>query len=445
MQVTETKSEGLKHEFKVVVGAADLRSKIDDRLQELSRQVRLPGFRPGKVPLPVLKQRFGPSVLGEVLERTVQDSSQQALMERGLRPALTPKIEITSYAENADLEYTLAVETLPAIETINFRDLRLERLKVEVSEEDLQKALTALAERYRKSEPVTEDRPAEKGDVVVIDFKGQVDGKSLPGMEGKDQALELGSNQFIPGFEDQLVGHGKGAQVQVAVRFPDDYGNPELAGKDAGFEVTVKELRKPIPLALDDALAKDMGMEDLDTLTRAVKREIEQNHARTARTRLKRSLLDALADRHSFPAPQGMVDLEFEAIWKNVEEARKQGEDDPTLKGKSEDDLKSEFRGIAERRVKLGLLLSEVGRSNNLDVSAEEVNRAVNAEARRYPGQERKVVEYFQKTPEALAQIRAPLFEDKVVDFILEMAQIDDRIVPTEELYRDPEAAPAAG
>lgn len=441
MQVTEISTDGLKREFKVVVAATDIASQMNTRLEEIGRTVALPGFRPGKVPMPVLKKRFGPSVLGEVLERAVNDSSSQAMGERGLRPAVQPKIEITSFAEGGNLEYKMAVELLPDIKPMNFSDLQLERLQAEATDGGIDSALQRIAEHNRQTEKVTEDRATEKGDVIVIDFTGRIEGQEFPGGAAKDYRLELGSNEMIPGFEDQLVGHKAGETVEVKVAFPKDYGNATLAGKDAVFTVPIKEIHRKLPVEINDDYAKRMGFDDVAGLRKSVAEQMNRDFTRRARARLKRQLLDKLAAGHDFAVPQGMVDVEFDSIWKSIEEARQRGDNDPTITGKSDDELKTEFRGIAERRVRLGLLLSEVGRLNNIEVTQEEVNRALIEEARRFPGQERKVVDFYRSHPEALAQLRAPLFEEKVVDFIVEMAKVTDKPVTPEELLREEEAA----
>jgi trigger factor len=439
MQVTEISSDGLKREFKVTVASDDIKSKMDLRLEELGRTVNLPGFRPGKVPMPVLRKRFGSSVMGEVLERAVNDSSMQAMGERGLRPAMQPKIEVTSFAEGKDLEYKMDVELMPEIKPMDFKELALERPKAKPTDEEIRKAIERLAESRRGTEKVTDDRPVQNGDVVVIDFVGKVDGEEFQGGAAKDHRLELGSNQFVAGFEDQLVGRKVGSTGDVKITFPKEYMNDKLAGKDAVFSVTVKEIHQKLPLTIDDVFAKSMGFDDLEALNKTVGEQMERDYGRISRARVKRVLLDKLAAGHNFPVPPGMVDIEFDTIWKNIEEAKKRGDDDPSIKGKSDDDLKAEFRPIAERRVRLGLLLSEVGRVNNLEVSQEEVNRALIEEARRYPGQERKVVEFYRGNPDALAQLRAPLFEDKVIDFIIEMANVTDKTVTPEELMREPD------
>lgn len=434
MQVTETATEGLRREFKIVIPAKDFESEVQRRLQEIGQSARLPGFRPGKVPLPVLKQRYGKSILGEVLERKVSDSSTQVMTDRGIRPASQPKIEITAFDDGTDLEYTMAVETIPEIKPMDFAGLELERLKVEVPETEIHETLERLAQRQRKTEVVEAARTADKGDILVVDFVGRIEGQEFAGGTATDFHIELGADNLIPGFADQLVGAKAGEHRDVNVTFPEDYPGKEVAGKAAVFSVEVKELRQPVPVAVDDELAKSLGLESLEAMRSDVRRQIENDYAAVTRSRMKRQLLDKLADAHDFTVPQGLVDAEFESIWKQIEADREHGSLDPDDEGKSDDQLKSEYRAIAERRVKLGLLLSEVGRINNIQVANDEVSRAVMNEARRYPGQERQVVEYYQKSPQALAQIRAPLYEDKVVDFIVELAKVAERKVTPAEL-----------
>jgi trigger factor len=446
MQITETNAEGLKREFKVIVESGELEQKVQSRLVEIGRQVRLPGFRPGKVPMQVLRKRYGASVMGEVLEGAVSDSSAQAMRDHGLRPAMQPKIEIVSFKEGADLEYKMAVELLPEITPVDFAQLKLERQRAEVPDEEIEKALRRIAQPHRKSETV--DRPAAQGDVVVIDFAGTIDGTAFPGGSSKDHSLELGSGRFIPGFEDQLVGVKAGEHRDVKVTFPKDYSAEEVAGKDAVFAVDVKEVKALKEANIDDELATDLGLESLEALKKAVREQLEREYGGVARQRLKRGLLDQLAEKHDFPVPPGMVDAEFDTIWKQLEQARAQNKDEVAEEaGKSDDELKVEYRAIAERRVRLGLLLSEVGRVNSITVTQDEVNRALSEEARRHPGYEKQVVEFYRKNPEAQASLRAPLFEDKVVDFILEMANVTDRAVSIEELMRndeEPETAKTA-
>jgi trigger factor len=444
MEVTQTSAEGLKREFKIVVPASDLQSKMDERLEELGRSVRLPGFRPGKVPLPLLKKRFGASVMGELVERTVADTSTKALEERGLRPAGQPRVEITAFSDGSDLEYNLAVELIPEIKPVDFSSLKLERLVVDVGDAEIDEALKRLSERVAEPKPPAEPRPAREGDVLVIDFVGRVGGAEFQGGSGTDFYLQLGSKSFIPGFEDQLVGANVGEQKAVNVTFPEDYGNKELAGKAAAFSVTVKQVLERVPAPIDDELAKKMGVESLEALREAQRKQLSADYAQLARQRLKRQLLDSLADTHDFEVPTGLVDSEFASIWHQIEEDKKADRLDPEDVGKPEEQLKDEYRAIAVRRVKLGLLLSEVGRLNNVQVTNEEVSRALMAEARRYPGQERKVIEFYQGSPQAMLQLRAPIYEDKVIDFIADTANVSERHVTSAELAQELSQAAAA-
>jgi trigger factor len=437
MQITETAAEGLKREFTVVVAASDIQSRVDARLSELGREVRLPGFRPGKVPMPILKKRYGQSVLGEVLEQTVNDGASQAIQEKGLKPALQPKIEVTKFEEGADLEYKVAVEVLPEIAPPEFASIALERLVTPVDDTAIDEALGRLAQSRKGSEPVTEDRASETGDVVVIDFQGTVDGVAHPGMDATAHQLELGSGSFVGTFEAQLVGAKAGEHRTVTVSFPADYGAEDLRGKEAVFEVDVKELRRSVLPAIDDQFAKDVGFDDVAGLREAVKERIDRDYRQASRARLKRALLDVLAGKADFEAPVGMVDMEFDAIWRRLKDEMERG-GAPEEAGKDEDALKAEYRTIAERRVKLGLMLAEVGKRNSIEVSRDELSRAVVAEAQRFPGQERQVYDFFQKNPQAVEQLRAPLFEDKVVDFIVELANVSERAVSLEELLKDP-------
>jgi trigger factor len=376
-----------------------------------------------------------------VLQRAVQDSSNQAILERGLKPAMQPKIEVLEFAEGKDLEYSLSIEVLPEIVPVDFKTIELERLKAEPGEGELAKALESLARSQKQTKKVEEDRGAKSGDTLVIDFEGFLDGTPFPGGKGSDHALELGSNQVVAGFEDQLIGKRVGEACDVNIVFPSEYVNDKLAGKPALFKVAVKELREAVPLEQNDEFAKGLGFDDLETLKKAVKDQLSRELVRHSRAKMKRQLLDKLADTHSFEVPPSMVELEFGQIWGQVEEERKRGVEDAANKGKSDDEIKAEYRAIAERRVRLGLLLAEVGRANNVEVGQEEVNRALGEQARRYPGQERQVVDYYRNNPDALAQLRAPIFEEKVVDFIVELAKVSEKEVSAEELTKDAEAA----
>lgn len=438
MNITETSTEGLARTFKVVITAQEIEEKVKGRLEELRRTVQLPGFRPGKVPVAVIRQRYSASVLSEALEEAVSDSSRQAIADRGLRVALQPKIAVDKYEENGDLEYSMTVEVLPDIEPSDLSGLELEKPVAAVDDAAVDEALTRLAGTRGNTEPVTEDRPAADGDTVVIDFAGTVDGEARPGMDGKDFPLELGSGQFIPGYEEQLVGAKAGEHRSVTVTFPADYHAAELAGKEAVFEVDVKELRTSVPAVIDDELAKGFGLDSLDKLKETIREKMTADYGGVSRLRVKRQLLDKLAESHDFAVPEGMVEVEFESIWRRLQDEIKNGNAGEDA-SKSEDDLKAEYRAIAVRRVRLGLLLAEIGRRANIQVSQEEINRALINEARRWPGQERQVFDFFKANPQAIENLRAPIFEDKVVDHILEQAKVTERTVSVEDLMRDPE------
>jgi trigger factor len=437
MQITETSNDGLKREFKVVIPERDVQQRVDTRLAQLGGGLKLPGFRPGKVPMPVLKQRFGKNVMGEVLEQAISDSSQKLLSERGLRPAGQPRIEILAGADKGDLEFSMAVELIPDIKVMDFKGMKLDRLTVDIPDAEVEQAIERAAQRYRKTQPLAAARPAQKDDVAVIDFVGKVDGAEFAGGSANDYHLQIGSGSFIPGFEEQLIGASTGDSKTVTVTFPAEYPRAEVAGKEATFEVTVKELRELAPLVVDDELAKEMGAKDLGELRENMSKGLAAEYASLSRTRTKRQLLDILAEKHVFDSPAGLVETEFTAIWNQIEADRQLGRLDPDDANKSEEELKKEYRDIAIRRVKLGLLLSEVGRINDIQVSNDEMGRAIMNEARRFPGQERKVIDYYQKTPQAMIQLRAPIYEDKVVDFILDQAEVNERKVSVEEFTKE--------
>ena len=439
MQVTELSAEGLKREYKVVVEAAEIEGQVAHRLEELKGRIRMPGFRPGKVPIGLLRKQYGRSVMGEVLEQAVNRGSQKAIADHELRPALRPKIEVTSFDEGADLEFTMALEVLPEVPEVDLGKIELTRPVAEVGEETIAGALDRFAKRFQEYAPPAEPRPSQTGDRVVIDFEGRIDGEVFEGGKAEDVPLVLGSGFMLPGFEEQLTGVEAGADVSVEASFPESYPNADLAGKAATFAVKVKEVAEPKPLVLDDDLAKGQGFDDLQALKNAIRDGIAGEYAQLSRAKVKRALLDDLAENYRFQVPAGMVELEFEAIWKQLkQEMERSGE--ALAEGKSEDELKEEYRAIAERRVRLGLILSDVGQKNELKVEQHELNAAIMDQARRYPGQEQKVLEFFRKNPAAVEQLRAPLYEDKVVDFILQMANVSERQVTPEELMADPDA-----
>lgn len=441
MQVTETSAEGLKREFTVVVPADDIESKLVSRLSQISNTVKIPGFRPGKVPMALLRKRYGDAVKGEVLEQTLQDSWQRTVEDKGLRPAGQPKIEIVKFEEGTGLEYKLAVEVLPEIAPIDFGTIELERRVTRATDEQIDKALERMAEQRRSFEAEA-GRAAAMGDMVVIDFLGKVDGEPFSGGEVKDFQLELGSGSFLQGFDEQLVGAKGGEAREARIQMAADHPNEQLRGKDVVFDVIVKEVRAPKGVTIDDAFAQASGLENVAALKKAIKDQLEREYAQISRLHLKRGLLDKLADSHDFTVPDAILDQEFQTIWAQVQEAKEKNQLDEDDKGKSEDELKERYRTIAVRRVRLGLLLSEIGRTNNIRVTQDDLNRAMQQEVARFPGQEARVYEYFQKNPQAMQELQAPIFEDKVVDFIVAMANVTDREVPVEDLYRDPDATP---
>lgn len=440
MQVSETKSEGLSREFTVSLPASEIEDKISLRLKEIAQTAQLPGFRPGKVPVSMLRKRYGPSVMGEILEKAVGDSSQQALAEKDVRPAMQPEIEVTSFDEGKDLEYVIKVECLPEIKPIDFSKISLERLVPTPDDKEVQSALENIAASNKTSAAIAKKRKSKSGDVLIIDFVGSVDGEEFPGGKAEGYELELGSNSFIPGFEDQLVDVNAEEDVEVNVNFPDEYGAAELAGKAAVFKVVVKEIREATPAEIDDELAKKLGLESLDALKETITEEQGRELKNMSRMRTKRQLLDELTESCDFEIPQKLAEAEFESIWTQYEEQKKSGEADDSDEELSEDEQRSDFKEIAERRVSLGLLLSEIGRLNNIQVSQDDVTRAIMEQAKQYQGQEQAVMDFYKNNSEAMQQITAPLYEEKVVDFIIELAKVTEKTVTVDELMKVLEA-----
>lgn len=439
MQVTETLSDGLKREFKIVIAADHIETRIDEKLKGLAGTIRLPGFRPGRAPLPLLRKRFRKNVLGEVLEEEIRDSVRSTMDDRGLRPAMEPKVEVTGFEDGGSLELSIAAEVLPEIEPVDFSSLELERLEAEPDDAAVDSALERLAEQAATTRAIEEKRPAQAGDTVVIDFVGRVDGEEFAGGSAEGYELELGTNSFIPGFEDQLVGVEPGAKASVQVTFPADYGAEHLAGKDAVFDVTLHEIRERQPAALDDALAERFGCENLAELRSRIQDRIVAEYRAVARNRLKRDLFDRLEDMHEFEVPPGLLEEEFNAIWAQLKQQLEGPNAEEAREGKTDEELEEEYRTVARRRVRLGLLLSEVGRRNNISINQDELAQAMRAQAASFPGQEHLVFEFYQKNPGALGQLQAPILEDKVVDYICELATVTTRKVTPDELTADPD------
>jgi len=448
MQITETLADGLKRDFRIVVPAEDLRAEIDGKLAEYGAELRLPGFRPGKTPMKILRQRFGKAVEGEILQETFNRGAQQAIEERGLKPAIAPQVDLVSdltdgLPAGTDLEYTVKIEVLPEIEPVDFGSLELERLETEPAEEAVEEEIGRIALAAAEWTPVEEDRGAVEGDTLTIDFVGRIDGEAFAGGAAEDYEIELGSDEFIVGFEEQLVGARAGDSREVEVAFPADYSAAHLAGKDAVFSVEVKEMRERRAGAPDDELAKKVGFDDLDALRQGVIGRLKGQYAHVSRTVVKRRLFDRLEALHDFPLPESMVEQEFESIWGQVSKQLEgpEAEAEAAREGKTDDELRSEYRKVAERRIRLGLLLAEVGRQNNIEVNQEDLQRAIVSRAQNFPGQEQVVLDYFRKSPSAMSQLEGPILENKVVDFILELAQVATREVSPEELMAASEGA----
>jgi len=444
MQITQTVSEDLRRQFTVTVPAAELDSRVTKRLEEMKGQVNLKGFRPGKAPVSFLKKQFGKSVMGEIVEQAVSEGSQKAIADNALKPAIQPRIEpvgdINAVVDGkADLSFTVTVDLMPDFTPGDVSKIAVEKLVSDIDDAAVDEQLTRLAENMRAFTPRAEGEAAQSGDQTVIDFLGSIDGVPFEGGAGNDFNLTLGSGQFIPGFEDQLVGAKAGDKVDVKVAFPAEYHAPELAGKDAVFAVTVKDVKAPGEAVVSDETAKNLGLPDLATLRERIRDQIKGEYGQASRMHLKRRILDALDKMHDFGLPPAMVEAEFNAIWAQVEaELAREGKT-AADEGKTEDELRDEYRKIAERRVRLGLVLGKLGEQNGIQISADEVNRAIMSRARQFPGQEQQVFQYYANNPNAQAEIRAPLFEDKVVDFIAELAQVTEKKVDKDTLFADPE------
>ncbi len=452
MQVTETLTDGLKREYRVVVPLNELDAKVNERLEELKDKVRINGFRPGKVPVAHLKRVYGRSVMAETIEAAVRDTNARIITDNGFKLAMEPKVnlptdeeEVKSMVEGkADLAYSVTMEILPKITLADFKGIEIDKLSAEVSDAEVDEALGKIAEQNRPFEAKGEGAAAEKGDKVTVSFVGSIDGTPFEGGTGDDVAVEIGSNTFIPGFEDQLIGIKVGETRTIKATFPEGYMKAELAGKEASFETTAKEIAAAGTVTIDDAFASQLGIETLDKLKDAIRDRIAREHTGASRQKLKRALLDALDERHKFDLPPTLLEEEFNNVWKTVEDDLKaQGRTfaDENMK---EDEVRGEYRKIAERRVRLGLVIAEIGEKNNIQVTNEEVRRALLERASQFPGQERQVYEFYQSNPQALASLRAPIFEDKVIDFLCELVKVTDKKVTREELYRDDEEARAA-
>jgi trigger factor len=444
MQVTQTHSEGLRHEFKIVVPVSDLDARVDSRVSELKSTVQLKGFRPGKVPPGHLKKLYGRSLMAEAIEALVRETNAKIVTDNGYKLAMEPKVTMPEAQDEiedvlkgqSDLSYTVALEILPPITLADFKSIKLERPVAEVTDAEVGEAVDRIAEQNRPYAAKPEGGKVAERDRVTVSFTGTVDGEPFEGGTGDDIPVLVGSNTFIPGFEQQLIGMGAGETRTVTVQFPNNYLSEKLAGKTAVFEVTAKSIETPGELTVDDAFAKSLGLESLDKLKDAIKDRLTREHAGASRQKVKRVLLDRLDELHKFQAPPTLIEDEFNNVWKTVLSDLESQNKTFADEGTTEDKAREEYRTIADRRVRLGLVLAEIGEKNNIKVTDEELGRAAAERARQFPGQEQQVWEYYRKNPLALASMRAPIYEEKVVDFLLELASVTDKPVSREELFK---------
>jgi len=441
MQLTERRSEGLLRVYDVTVPAAELQQKLNAKIEEVRPRVRINGFRPGKVPASHIRKVYGPSMMQDIINDAVQRSTKESLekVRAASEPSLDLKSDLTKVvAGTQDLQFELTLEVMPDFEPIDLKTIAITRPTAPVTDEQVDTQLSELATAQRGFED--KDGAAAEGDEVNVDFVGRIDGEAFDGGSAQGARVVIGSKQFIPGFEEQLVGAKAGEERTLNVSFPEDYPVASLKGKAAEFETKINAVRKPKEGGPDDAWAKELGFESLAALKNTLKQRIESDHTQQSRAKAKRALFDQLDQSHDFELPPRMVDAEFNQIWRQVEQDRQQGRADPSDEGKSDEELRAEYRGIAERRVRLGLVLAEIGRRNKLEVSDQEVAQAISAQARNYPGQERQIFEAYQRNPQMVAQVRAPLYEEKVVDYVLELVKVTNETVTRDELFAEDEA-----
>ncbi len=452
MQVTETLAEGLKHEFQISVPASDLDAKADVKLVELKDKVKLNGFRPGKVPVSHLKKVYGRSVMAETIDQTIRETNTQIFTDRGFRLATEPKITMPTEAKEvedilsgkSDLTYTVSIEVVPAIALADFKSFTVEKPVVEVTDADVDEAIKRIADQNRPYAAKAEGATAETGDRATISFKGSIDGVPFEGGTGEGIQVVIGAGQFIPGFEEQLIGIAAGETRTLKVSFPKNYASEKLAGQAAEFETTATAIESPQDSVVDDEFAKTLGLESLDKLKEAARERLVAEFAGATRQKVKRMLLDRLDEAHRFEAPPSLVEEEFNLMWNSIKAEMESGGKTFADEDTTEEAAKEEYQKIADRRVRLGLVLSEIGEKNKITVTDDEVSRAVIERARSMPGREKEVWDYYRSNTNALAQLRAPIYEDKVVDFILELANVTEKKVTREDLYKDDDAEKSA-
>lgn len=450
MKINELKKEGLRYEYEVVVPAKDMDARLESRLKDVAESTKVPGFRPGKVPLSIVKKKHGARVLGEVLENAVSESYRDLLKKNKLRPAVDPQIEIDkAFDEGKDLKYSVVVEVFPDVPDVDFSKVKLEQLAVEVGDKEIEEGLGKLKEANKEFKALATARAAKKGDTTVIDFVGKIDGEAFEGGAGQDHHLILGSNQFIPGFEDQLIGAKKGDKKAVKVTFPEDYGHKDFAGKDAVFDVEVKDILEPKEPKIDAEFAKKLSFDSVDKLREAIKERIEKDYEAACRMLTKKSLFDALNDLYDFEVPSAMLEQESTALRQHDQEEHEHGEEcdhgkecDKEKKKPSKKELEK-FEKLALRRVRLGLVLAELSQKNKITVTETELRRVILDRAANFPGQEQQIIEIYQKNPQLLDQTRGPILEDKVVDFLFEKIKPKEKKISVkefEELQKKAEA-----
>ena len=440
MEVKELKSKGLKREFSITIGIDDIKEKKIKKLQDIASKAKIDGFRPGKVPTSHIEKLYGQSVMVEVIEETVSEASQSVLQDRDLRAAVKPEVKLGSdmnevIEKNKDLIFTMNCEVLPEIEITDFSKIKLDKPVSKPTEKDIKDALEYLAKQNKSFKEVPEKTKSKDGDQVTIDYIGKIDDIAFAGGTANDANLVLGSKSFIDNFEDQLIGLKKGDKKLVNVKFPDNYQSSDLAGKDATFDVEIKKVSKAEDSKVNDDLAKNLGMEDLKTLKKNLEERIQQDFDSAARMKLKDSLLDVLEKKHKFKLPESMVNQEFDQMWNQLQQQLDQQKKELKDLELSEKEIRKNYTEISEKRVCTGLLIAEIGKQNNIQLEDKDINKALQLEMQKYPGQEKEILDYYQKNQDAIRQLTAPVFEDKVIDFILEKVNLKDVKVSREDLF----------
>ena len=443
MKITKKNTKGLKREFNILISAKEIEDKINEKLSEIALTAKIPGFRPGKIPTSILKARIGKEVRGEILQSSIDEASKKAIQDENLKPVTKPSIDIEKYDEGSDLKALLSLEVMPAIKHIDLSKIKLDKYTAKISDKDINESLDRIAKQNQQTQPLKKERKSKLGDTLVIDFEGKMNNVPFEGGEGKGHHLALGSNSFIPGFEEGLVGLKVKDEKKLNLSFPKDYGMDKLAGKKVTFDVKVNEIREPIPVKFDETFAKNLGMPSMKDLKKAISDQISNEHNNISRSKLKQQLLDVLDSKYKFDLPESMIEQEYRSVCHTLNKDKNQlnqNQNDNKISEPDEkmtNEEKSDARSIASRRVKLGLLMGDIGNNNNIDVSEEEINQAVMMEAQKYPGQEKQVLDYYKKNKEASQNLAGPLFEEKVFDFICELAEVKEKTVSVENLYKD--------